>query len=148
MKTTKILAVVLGLFLMGNVNVALAQDENTERKDSIYGLEASVENGFLNFSFYSTYEMAKMWNIGIDLYYGENGEKVWNMQSNRLWTSDPLEVQFSERFGTVSYETIDGVSKINLSNANLLNISSLKKVEIYIEGEVKMLCLFPWINIL
>ncbi len=45
MKTTKFLTVALGLFLVGNVNVVLAQEENMEKNDSIYGLDNTLLQG-------------------------------------------------------------------------------------------------------
>jgi hypothetical protein len=77
MKTTSILAALLGLFLMANSNVALAQDENTQQKDSIYGLEVSiVADCETNLSFYSTYNKNEVLGFAIDVYYEQ--QKIAN----------------------------------------------------------------------
>ncbi len=149
MKTMKILVAAVGLFLTVNTSVVLAQ-EDTERNDSIYGLEASIDNGFLNLSFYSTYGIEDIRCIKFNFYYGENAEDVWEMESQSVIDAqNPTEIVFTNRFGIVSYENIDGIFKININNADLSGIS-VKKMELYLTGDkgsfLPLPDKLPWIS--
>ncbi|MDR1729045.1 MAG: hypothetical protein LBR52_00055 [Prevotellaceae bacterium] len=121
MKTTKILAAVLGLFLATSVNIVSAQNENMERNDSIYGLELSIEDNIMNLSFYSTYNMEELKGIGVQIYDGTSND--WEVSS--YWGGLVAEYNngsfFTKEFGEISIEAInENLHKININNT-LLN---------------------------
>ncbi len=136
MKTTKFLTVALGLFLVGNVNVnvVLAQEENMEKNDSIYGLEVSRENGAI--SFYSTYDMNNAKTIHISS-YDENkqlSEYTFYQDKSDLNFIEPLTADY-----LICEKITEGIYKVNRSNSRLIRHLILEntptKIEIYIEGE-------------
>ena len=145
MKTTKILAAVLGLFLMTNVNVALAQEE-TERNDSIYGLEVSIENNLLNLSFYSTYSKLDLQRIVINVFDKETNEQLGGGRDIEVYyeyLGEPYYMDslwLSPRYGDgeAYIRNVDeNTSKIEISNRNLDNDMKNRplKIELCIEGE-------------
>jgi hypothetical protein len=134
MKTIKILAVLLGFLLMANSNVALAQDENTQRQDSIYGLEVSRENGTI--SFYSTYDMNKAKTIHVSTFDEEDQllqDFVWFREE-----SDRTSISFDfilGRIPCICEQTEEGVYLVNILDNPLLKSINITKIELYVEGE-------------
>jgi hypothetical protein len=119
MKTTTILAALLGFLLMVNCNVALAQNENTQRQDSIYGLEVTlVRDNFIDLSFYSTYDWEKLWGVQVHFYSGNRRYNYYAYDyyhnNNAFFNDNPL-------IGEANIEYIDGnICKITIRNCLLI----------------------------
>lgn len=139
MKTMRILAMVLGIFLTVSVNVALAQDES--RNDSIYGLEVSKEN--MNITFYSTYDMNNATRIFIFSYDKTTNTRLFADYFSR---KDSVSFEIASIGVVLFYEkTTEDIYKINKSpndfsmlgflNYILIPEDKPTKIELYIEGE-------------
>ena len=130
MKKVKILITTVVLFLAANVSVASAQN------DSIYGLEVSIVDNVLNFSFNSTYDLNNLRSVVVSYYKGSTED--WNLSS--FWGSDVIEYNnnvLSSYFGEGSIDIIDeNIYKINISNCILDNFLRDKsyRLRIYIRG--------------
>ena len=141
MKTTKILAAVLGLFLMVNINVALAQE--TERNDSIYGMENLLisDIGIISFKFYSTYEIMNLQVIHLDFYDVTSDELLGNgMLSCRNYEGH-MDFHYpitGRRWGDYTSNT-PGIYEIEIEYPLGVEFRGLigkpLKVEFYLEGE-------------
>jgi hypothetical protein len=149
MKTTKILAALLGFLLMANSNVALAQDENTQRQDSIYGLEMSyTEDGnYINLSFYSTYNMNEITEMWASFFKYEPIDD-WSLSfPNGLggivhrWDNGILYDSDQDLVGIINVEQVDEnvyriSNKIPLGS-HVLFLSPMEaiKAKVWLEGE-------------
>ena len=141
MKTTKILAAVLGLFLMVNVNVALAQE--TERNDSIYGMEnlSISDRGVISFKFYSTYEIMDLKFIHLDFYDTISDELLGNgmlscsKYAGHMYFVYPIT---GRTWGNYT-NNIPGIYEIDIEYPLYMEFIELMgkplKIEFYLEGE-------------
>ncbi len=141
MKITKFLTVALGLFLMGNVNVnvVLAQEENMEKNDSIYGLEVSRENGAI--SFYSTYDMNNAKRIHV-LSYDEISNDLLTWIVSFREESDLNSIVIKEMDAGIPWicvKTEENIYKLSVHSDFfirwLIPEDKLTRIELYIEGE-------------
>jgi hypothetical protein len=131
----KILVAVWGLFLMTSMNVVLAQD--TERQDSIYGLEVSKENKTI--SFYSTYDMTNAKQICTFSYDGASDNLLWRSTSYRN-RYDLNSISFYEGSWIWVCEKItEDIYKVNVQSADLMRYlipeDKPTRIELWIEGK-------------
>ena len=120
MKTIKILAAVLGLFLMGNVNALLAQE--TERNDSIYGLEVSIVDNIMDLSFYSTYDKNDLQEIYIN-FYNKNTEEHLGDEI-KIWSFGLDSFMFAPRYVNGKAYILneeEDIYRMDINNVNLIN---------------------------
>jgi hypothetical protein len=122
---------------MTSINVAFAQE--TERQDSIYGLEVSIIYiyGRMNISFYSTYNKDEIKNITADFY--RTGDDDWK-KSFLVYKYDNEHFNNPIYLGTVTIEDIDSnVYKVNINEIDI-NILGIRpgeplKIRLYLNGD-------------
>ncbi len=145
MKTIKVLATGLMLFLAAGVNVVSAQEINTN--GSIYDLQASysTDGKYMNLSFYSTYDMNEITGMFIHFYQG-NPQDNWspdypNGRGGVLFSCNDgiFDSTQKEVFGEVSVEQIQGniykiSNKIPLGQVVVLSSNETFKCRLYLEG--------------
>ena len=129
MKKVKVLVVSLLLFLTAGSIYA--------QNDSIYGLEASIEDYVLNLSFHSTYNMSDLETVIINFYDKNSNEHIGTT------TIYYIDGNFYSKFGEAFSEKLDNSTKISVVNGDLYHyyggdesyLSRQFKIELYIEGE-------------
>ncbi|MDR1678351.1 MAG: hypothetical protein LBR81_01045 [Prevotellaceae bacterium] len=140
MKTIKVLATSIMLFVTASVNFVAAQSE--VENDSIYGVkDVSISNeGVLSFKFYSTYKMKDLQKIHLDFYDKVTEDSLGSAELDCVTSNDYTHIYYlGGQGGQYNTDAVNGIAEIELEINLLWEFSELIGkpliMKLHLEGE-------------